>query len=132
MFNSLIPQASETDMSYTSCTHTDASLSEARHTEYGGLENACIVFFQYDPRYSNCSHVLPFDAKVLILYMEVIDALLLRLGKKYRPTNSQKISIGYITPIFPKCLPNSNKKPRIQPKINIFMRLSPPLCIQAS
>ena len=39
-------------------------------------------FFKHDPRYRMCSHVLLFDATVLISFLKVIDALLMRLGKK--------------------------------------------------
>ena len=44
------------------------------------IKNDLIVFFKYDPRYSICSHVLPFDATVLIFYMKLMNDLL-RLGK---------------------------------------------------
>jgi hypothetical protein len=38
-----------------------------------------IVFFKHDPRYSICSHVLPFDATVFIFY---IGALQISAGPK--------------------------------------------------
>jgi hypothetical protein len=37
---------------------------------------------------SICSHILPFDATVLIFYMNIIDALLIRIGKKFQPENA--------------------------------------------
>ena len=88
------------------------------------------LFFKYDPRYRICSHVLQFNATLIMFYINVIDALLIRLYKKSRPKNALKTGIREITTISPKCSPTSTKNPLIQQKINIYTHLSTPPFIQ--
>ena len=51
------------------------------------------IFFKYDPTYGICSHVLPFDAKLFIFYMKVMNVFLIRLGKRVRPKNYLKLTL---------------------------------------
>ena len=65
-------------------------------------EKQCIdLFFQYDPTYCICSHVIPIDAMALVFYMKVKDALKIRLDKRVTSKKTLKLDLGCLRQFIP-------------------------------